>query len=92
MSIEPEIVEYLKTPPGRQRLEEIVRLTGEPVRNLLRERGTPYAELGLGDAKWSDEELISFMVAHPVLMNRPVVVGPKGAVLARPVERALEVI
>ena len=56
--IEPEIVEYLKTPPGRQRLEEIVRLTGEPVRNLLRERGTPYAELGLGDAKWSDEELI----------------------------------
>ena len=90
--IEPEVVEYLKTPPGRDRLTEIIKATGEPVRALLRERGTPYAELGLDDPKWSDDELIDFMVEHPILMNRPIVVTDKGAALCRPKEKVLELL
>ncbi|QKV19791.1 arsenate reductase (glutaredoxin) [Oricola thermophila] len=90
--IEPEIVEYLKTPPGRERLVEILRATGEPVRAILRERGTPYAELGLDDPKWSDDELIDFMVEYPILMNRPIVVTDKGAALCRPKEKVLELL
>lgn len=90
--IEPEIVEYLKTPPGKAKIGEIVMATGEPVRAILRERGTPYAELGLDDPKWTDDELIGFMVEHPILMNRPIVVTDKGAALCRPKEKVLELL
>jgi len=90
--IEPEIVEYLKTPPGRGRLVELISKMGIPVRDLLRQRGTPYDELGLGDDKWSDDELIDFMVEHPILMNRPVVVTDKGAALCRPPDRVKDLL
>ncbi len=89
---EPQIIEYLKTPPSRQRLAELVALLGIAPRELLREKGTPYRELGLDDPKWSDGELLDFMVAHPILINRPIVVTEKGAVLARPSEKVLEVL
>jgi arsenate reductase len=75
---------------GPRQAGEIVKATGEPVRAILRERGTPYGELGLDDPKWSDDELIDFMVEHPILMNRPIVVTPKGAALCRPKEKVLE--
>ncbi|WP_193174289.1 arsenate reductase (glutaredoxin) [Oricola nitratireducens] len=89
---EPEVVEYLKTPPGRDRLVEIIAATGLPVRAILRQKGTPYDELGLGDPKWTDDELIDFMVAHPILMNRPIVVTPLGTALCRPSEKVLEIL
>ncbi|HEY2775297.1 MAG TPA: arsenate reductase (glutaredoxin) [Candidatus Binatia bacterium] len=90
--IEPTVIEYLKHPPGKQKLREIVAATGNGVRALLREKGTPYAELGLADTKWSDEELLDFMVQHPVLMNRPIVVTSGGARLCRPAELVLEIL
>lgn len=90
--IEPEVVEYLKTPPSRAELARIVKATGEPVRALLRKQGSPYDELGLDDDKWTDDQLLDFMAQHPALLNRPVVVGPKGAVLGRPTERILDVL
>ncbi|MBO6676940.1 MAG: arsenate reductase (glutaredoxin), partial [Rhizobiales bacterium] len=74
--VEPEVVEYLKTPPTREKLVELIASMGIAPRDLLRRKGTPYDELGLDDPKWSDDELIDFMVAHPILMNRPVVVTP----------------
>ena len=83
---EPEVIEYLKTPPSRARLIELIEAMGIPVRALLREKGTPYAELGLADPKWSDDQLIDFMLAHPILINRPIVVTPKGVRLCRPSE------
>ena len=89
---EPEIVEYLKTPPSRQRLAELLALMKMTPRELLRQRGTPYAELGLGDPKWTDDELVGFMVAHPVLIERPIVVTEKGARLCRPAEKVLEIL
>lgn len=89
---EPEIVEYLKTPPSRERLVELLRLLGMKPRELLRRKGTPYDELGLADPKWSDDELIDFMLAHPILIERPIVVTEKGAVLARPSEKVLDVL
>jgi arsenate reductase (glutaredoxin) len=89
---EPEVIEYLKTPPSRERLKELIAAIGAPVRALLREKGTPYAELGLADPKWSDDELIGFMLAHPILINRPIVVTPKGARLCRPSERVLDIL
>jgi arsenate reductase len=89
---EPEIIEYLKTPPSRQRLAELVKLLGIAPRALLREKGTPYRQLGLDDPKWSDDELLDFMVAHPILINRPIVLTGKGAVLARPSEKVLTVL
>jgi len=82
--IEPQVIEYLKTPPSKDKLRELVAATGEPVRALLREKGTPYAELGLADPKWSDEQLLDFIVQHPILMNRPLVVTPLGTKLCRP--------
>ena len=88
--IDPSVIEYLKTPPTKDKLRALVAATGKPVRALLREKGTPYAELGLGDAKWSDDELLDFIVQHPILMNRPVVVTPLGAKLCRPSEAVLE--
>lgn len=89
---EPEVIEYLKTPPGRDRLVEIIAATGLPVRDILRQKGTPHDELGLGDPKWSDGELIDFMVEHPILMNRPIVVTPLGTALCRPSEKVLEIL
>jgi len=90
--IEPRVVEYLKTPPSKDELRALVAATGLPVRALLREKGTPYVELGLGDPKWSDDELLDFIVRHPILMNRPVVVTPLGTKLCRPSEAVLELL
>jgi arsenate reductase len=90
--VEPEIIEYLKNPPDRARLIELIKALGIPVRALLREKGTPHAELGLADPKWSDDELIDFMMAHPILINRPVVVTPKGTKLCRPSEAVLDLL
>lgn len=90
--IEPEIIEYLKTPPARETLVRLIAATGLSVRDVLRQSGTPYDALDLGNAKWSDDQLIDFMVAHPVLMNRPIVITPKGTVLARPSEKVLDIL
>ncbi|MCB1453591.1 MAG: arsenate reductase (glutaredoxin) [Rhizobiaceae bacterium] len=89
---EPEIIEYLKTPPSREKLVELIAAMGIAPRDLLRRKGTPYDELGLDDPKWSDDELIDFMVEHPILMNRPVVVSPLGAKLCRPSEAVLDIL
>ncbi|ODU99190.1 MAG: arsenate reductase (glutaredoxin) [Rubrivivax sp. SCN 70-15] len=90
--VEPVIVEYLKTPPGRTRLVDLVAALGLPVRSVLRRKGTPYDELKLDDPKWTDEQLIDFMVAHPILMNRPIVVTPLGTRLCRPSEVVLDIL
>lgn len=90
--LEPTVIEYLKTPPTKEQLRELVAATGQPVRALLRERGTPFAELGLGDEKWTDEQLLDFIGQHPILMNRPVVVTPLGTKLCRPSEAVLELL
>jgi len=89
---ELEVIEYLKTPPSRERLVELIAAMGMTPRNLLREKGTPYAELNLGDPKWSDGEILDFMLAHPILINRPIVVTPRGLVLARPSEAVLDIL
>ncbi|MFB9979955.1 arsenate reductase (glutaredoxin) [Mesorhizobium kowhaii] len=89
---EPEVIEYLKTPPARERLVELIAAMGMTPRELLREKGTPYAELGLADPKWSDDEILDFMLAHPILINRPIVVSPLGVVLARPSEKVLDIL
>lgn len=89
---EPEIIEYLKTPPSRDRLVELIAAMGISPRQLLREKGTPYGELGLADLKWSDDELIDLMLEHPILINRPIVVSPLGVRLARPSESVLEIL
>ncbi|MGE0798512.1 MAG: arsenate reductase (glutaredoxin) [Lautropia sp.] len=90
--IEPTVIEYLKTPPSKDQLRALVAEMGIPVRELLREKGTPYAELGLGDPKWTDEQLLDFIGQYPILMNRPVVVTPLGAKLCRPAETVLELL
>ena len=90
--IEPEVIEYLKQPPSRQRLRELIAAMGLPVRAAMREKGTPYGALQLVDPKWSDDELIDFMFAHPVLINRPIVATPLGVKLCRPSEEALEIL
>ena len=89
---EPEVIEYLKTPPDRAKLKELIKAMGMSVRALLREKGTPYAELNLADPRWSDDELIDFMLAHPILINRPIVVTAKGAKLCRPSEAVLDLL
>ncbi len=89
---EPEVIEYLKTPPTRQRLVELIAAMGIPPRDLLREKGTPYAELGLGVPKWSDDELVDFMLAHPILINRPIVETPLGTRLCHPSEAVLDIL
>ncbi|TGQ46665.1 MULTISPECIES: arsenate reductase (glutaredoxin) [unclassified Mesorhizobium] len=89
---EPEVIEYLKNPPSREKLVELIAAMGMTPRELLREKGTPYAELNLGDPKWSDEEIIDFMLAHPILINRPIVVTPLGTILARPSEAVLDIL
>jgi arsenate reductase (glutaredoxin) len=82
----PTVIEYLKTPPSRDRLVELIKAMGISVRALLREKGTPYAELGLADPKWTDDQLLDFVLAHPILINRPIVETPKGTRLCRPSE------
>ena len=89
---EPEVIEYLKTPPSRARLVELIEEMGISPRDLLREKGTPYAELGLDDPKWSDDELIDAMLEHPILINRPIVVTPLGTKLCRPSEAVLDIL
>jgi arsenate reductase len=89
---EPVVVEYLKTPPSRDTLKELIAAMGIPVRALLREKGTPYNELGLDDPKWSDDELLDVMIAHPILINRPIVVTPKGTRLCRPSEAVIDLL
>jgi arsenate reductase len=89
---EPVVIEYLKNPPTRERLKELIVAMGISVRELLREKGTPYAELGLGDPKWSDDELLDVMIAQPILINRPIVVTPKGVRLCRPSEAVLDIL
>lgn len=89
---EPEVIEYLKTPPSRARLVQLIEAMGISPRALLREKGTPYAELGLADPKWSDDQLIDFMVAHPILINRPIVVTAKGVRICRPSEVVLDLL
>ena len=90
--IEPTVIEYLKTPPSRQKLQQLLAAMGIPARELLRQKGTPYAELGLDDPKWSDEELIDAMLREPILINRPIVETPLGTKLCRPSEAVLEIL
>lgn len=89
---EPVVIEYLKTPPSREKLVELIAAMGITPRELLREKGTPYGELGLADPNWSDDELIDFMMAHPILINRPIVVTPLGTKLCRPSEAVLDIL
>jgi arsenate reductase len=90
--IEPHVVEYLKTPPARALLVELLDRAGLTPRDLLREKGTPYAELGLGDPTLDDAALLDAMEAHPILINRPLVVSPLGVALCRPSERVLDLL
>ena len=89
---EPRIIEYLNTPPTRVELMVLLKLMGMTPRELLREKGTPYRDLGLGDPKWSDDELLDQMVAHPILINRPIVVTALGVKLCRPSEVVLDLL
>jgi len=90
--VDPEVVLYLETPPSKEQLKKLIADMGIPVRDVLRQKGTPYEELDLGAAKWSDEELLDFMVAHPILINRPIVVTPLGTKLCRPSEVVLDIL
>ena len=90
--LEPEVVDYLKTPPGKDRLRELLAAMQLPARALLREKEATYRELGLADPKWTDEQLLDFIVQHPILMNRPIVVTPLGTKLCRPSEEVLEIL
>jgi len=90
--VEPVIVEYLKTPPERTTLVALIAATGATVRSVLRQKGTPYDELKLDQPEWTDDQLVDFMVAHPILMNRPIVVTPLGTRLCRPSEVVLDIL
>lgn len=90
--IEPHVIEYLKTPPSRALLEQLIERAGITPRELLREKGTPYAELGLGDERLTDRALVDAMMAHPILINRPLVVSPLGVKLCRPSEAVLDIL
>jgi arsenate reductase (glutaredoxin) len=89
---EPEIIEYLKSPPSRETLLALLRAMNMTARDLLRRKGTPYDTLGLDDPKWTDDQLIEFMVTHPILINRPIVVTPLGTRLCRPSEAVLAIL
>ncbi|MEO6382457.1 MAG: arsenate reductase (glutaredoxin) [Nitrobacter sp.] len=89
---EPVIVEYLRHPPDHARLRALADAMGLPIRGLLREKGTPYAELDLGDPKWTDDQLFEFIAAHPILIQRPIVETPKGTRICRPSETVLELL
>lgn len=90
--VEPQVVEYLKTPPSRDELKVLLLRLGMTVRELLRQKGTPYEALDLGNPKWSDEQLLDFIGQHPVLIQRPIVVTPLGVRLCRPSELVLEIL
>ncbi|UOK71358.1 arsenate reductase (glutaredoxin) [Ancylobacter polymorphus] len=90
--LEPMVIEYLKTPPSREELVSLIARMGITVRDLLREKGTPYAELGLGDPALGDDALLDAMMAHPILINRPIVVTPRGVKLCRPSEAVLDLL
>ena len=90
--IEPHVIEYLKTPPSRALLESLIARAGVGARSLLREKGTPYAELGLNNPNLTDEQLVDAMMAHPILINRPLVVSPLGVRLCRPSETVLDLL
>ena len=90
--LEPTIVEYLKNPPSRAQLQALIRDAGLSVREALRQRGTPYDDLGLGDPALGDEQLLDAMLAHPILINRPFVVTPLGTRLCRPLDRLQEIL
>ncbi len=90
--IEPHVIEYLKTPPSREMLLRLARRMNVPLRSILREKGTPYAELGLEDPKLSDDNLLDAMMTHPILINRPIVVSPNGVRLCRPSETVLDIL
>ncbi len=90
--IEPTVIAYLETPPTRERLVRMIGDAGLTVRDAIREKGTPYAELGLDDPDLSDDQLLDAMLAHPILINRPFVVTPMGTRLARPSERVLDIL
>ena len=92
VGIEPHVIEYLKSPPSRTMIAALALRTGEPLRALLREKGTPYAELGLGDPALTDDQLLDAIEAHPILLNRPVVVSPRGVRLCRPSETVLDLL
>ena len=90
--VEPTVIEYLKTPPGRDTIRALAQAIGKPLRALLREKGTPYAELGLADATLSDDQLLDAIAAHPILLNRPIVTSRKGTRLCRPSETVLDLL
>lgn len=90
--VEPHIIEYLKTPPSRALLVQLIERAGLSARSILREKGTPYADLGLGDPELTDDALLDAMMAHPILINRPLVVSPKGVKLCRPSEAVLDLL
>ena len=90
--IEPHVIEYLKTPPARALLVSLLERMGVSARSVLREKGTPFAELGLGDPTLSDDQLLDAMMAHPILINRPIVVSPLGVKLCRPSEAVLDLL
>jgi len=90
--LEPVVIEYLETPPSREELVSLIARMGIRVRDLLREKGTPYAELGLGDPTLGDDALLDAMMAHPILINRPIVVTPRGVKLCRPSEAVLDLL
>ena len=90
--IEPTVIEYLKTPPNRKQLAELVARMNVPVRDILRQKGTPYDELGLGKSTWTDTQLLDAVTKHPILLNRPIVVTPLGAKLCRPSELVLDIL
>ncbi|WAC59745.1 arsenate reductase (glutaredoxin) [Brevundimonas sp. SL130] len=92
VGIEPHVVEYLKTPPSRALVAQLVERMGGSVRDILREKGAPYAELGLGEPGLSDDQLLDAIEAHPILMNRPIVVSPRGVKLCRPSEAVLDLL
>lgn len=92
VGIEPHVIEHLKTPPSRAMIAALAARTGQPLRMLLREKGTPYAELGLGEDAITDEQLLDAVEAHPVLLNRPIVVSPLGVRLCRPSEAVLDLL
>ena len=90
--VEPTVIEYLKTPPDRETLHALIAALDMPVRDVMRQKGTPYSELGLDDASVSDEHLIDAMLANPILINRPIVITPLGTKLCRPSELVLEIL
>ena len=90
--VEPIVIEYLKTPPTRDELKSLLLRMQVSVRDVLRQKGTPYDELDLGNQKWTDDELLGFIEQHPILINRPIVASPLGVRLCRPSERVLEIL